>query len=158
MRILQILVLLIISTSFTMAQNKYPMRINMVSVLVEDPVKAFSYYTEVLGFEEVMYMPEHFIAIVRSPHDDQGTTILLEPTEPAGIEIAKKYKRELYNLGIPVIVFSSDNIIKTVEELKNKGVRFTKDPVKTDYGFEAVFDDNNGNYIQLVELNQDSLQ
>jgi len=24
---------------------------------------------------------------------------------------------------------------------------------KTDYGYEAIFDDSNGNYIQLLQLN-----
>lgn len=136
-----------------MGQNKYPMKISMVSVFVEDPVKAFIHYTEVLGFEEVMYSPDNYIAIVKSPMDTNGTSILLEPTEPGGIEIAKKYKKELYSMGIPVITFSSDNILKTVDELKSKGVHFKTDPVKTAYGYEAVFDDSNGNYIQLIQLN-----
>lgn len=135
-----------------MGQNKHPMKIAMVSVFVEDPVKAFKYYTEVLGFEEVMYSPENYIAIVKSPLDSSGTTLLLEPTEPDGIEIAKEYKKKLYALGIPVITFSASNILKTVEELKQKGVKFTKEPAKTDYGYEAIFDDSNGNYIQLIQL------
>ena len=62
-----------------MGQNKHPMKIAMVSVFVEDPVKAFQYYTEILGFEE-----------------------------------------ELYSLGLPVISFSSDDILETVNELKKK--------------------------------------
>ena len=129
------------------------MKIAMVSVFVEDPVKAFNFYTEVLGFEEVMYSPENYIAIVKSPLDSDGVTLLLEPTEPGGLEIAKKYKKELYKLGIPVISFSSADIHKTVDELKEKGVIFKKEPAKTDYGFEAVFDDSNGNFIQLYQLN-----
>ena len=137
---------------YTMGQNKYPMKIAMVSVFVEDPIKAFKYYTEVLGFEEVMYSPEHYLAIVKSPLDSNGTSLLLEPTEPGGIEIAKEYKKQLYSMGIPVISFSSDDIFKTAEELKEKGVIFKKDPVKTDYGYEAIFDDSNGNYIQLYQL------
>lgn len=136
-----------------MGQNKYPMKIAMVSVFVEDPVKAFTYYTEVLGFEEVMYSPENYLAIVKSTLDTKGTILLLEPTEPGGIEIAKEYKKKLYELGIPVISFSSDNIQKTTDELKSKGVRFKKDPVKTGYGYEAVFDDSNGNFIQLLQFN-----
>lgn len=40
-----------------MGQNKHPMRISMVSVFVTDPVKAFKHYTEVLGFDEVMFVP-----------------------------------------------------------------------------------------------------
>jgi catechol 2,3-dioxygenase-like lactoylglutathione lyase family enzyme len=149
---LTLLTIILISLN-TMGQNKHPMKIAMVSVFVEDPVKAFKYYTEVLGFEEVMYSPENYIAIVKSPLDSNGVTLLLEPTEPGGIEIAKEYKQKLYALGIPVISFSSNNIQETVTELKEKGVIFKKDPVKTDYGYEAIFDDANGNYIQLFQLN-----
>ena len=136
-----------------MGQNNHPMKIEMVSVFVADPVKAFKFYTEILGFQEVMYSPENYIAIVKSPMDTNGTSILLEPTEPGGIEIAKKYKSELYSMGIPVITFSAADIKKTADELKSKGVIFKKDPAKTDYGYEAVFDDDNGNYIQLIQLN-----
>ena len=145
-------VTLVLISFMAMGQNEHPMRISMVSVLVEDPVKAFEYYTEVLGFEEFMYSPENYIAIVKSPLDRNGVSILLEPTEPGGIEIAKEYKHKLYSMGIPVITFSSDDILRTAEELKKKGVKFSKDPVKTDYGYEAVFDDANGNYIQLIQL------
>ena len=99
-----------------------------------------------------MYSPEHYLAIVKSPLEGTGTTILLEPTEPGGIEIAKKFKKELYSMGIPVISFSAEDIQKTADELKAKGVLFKKDPTKTDYGYEAIFDDNNGNYIQLLQI------
>lgn len=136
-----------------MAQNKHPMKIAMVSVFVKDPSKAFQYYTEVLGFEEVMYAPESYIAIVKSPLDPDGVNLLLEPTEPGGIEVAKTYKNTLYEMGVPVISFSADDIYKTVGELKDKGVVFKKDPVKTSYGIEAIFDDDNGNFIQLLQLN-----
>ena len=135
-----------------MGQNNHPMKIAMVSVFVADPVKAFKHYTEVLGFEEVMYSPENYIAIVKSPLEGNGTYLLLEPTEPGGLQIAKDYKRELYSLGIPVISFSSIDIHKTVDELKEKGVTFKKDPEKTDFGYEAIFDDSNVNYIQLIQL------
>ena len=135
-----------------MGQNKHPMKIAMVSVFVEDPAKAFKYYTEVLGFEEFMFSPENYIAIVKSPLDSNGTYLLLEPTEPGGLEIAKKYKSELYAMEMPVISFSSEDIQKTADELKQKGVKFNKDPVKTDFGWEAVFDDSNGNFIQLIQL------
>ena len=152
MKIFLTLVSLILISFNTMGQNEHPMRISMVSVFVEDPVKAFKYYTVVLGFEEVMYSPENYIAIVKSPLDRDGTILLLEPTEPGGIEIAKEYKKQLYSMGIPVISFGADDILKTVDELKKKGVVFKKDPVKTDYGYEAIFDDANGNYIQLIQL------
>jgi len=149
--LLTIFTIILISFS-AMGQNKHPMKIAMVSVMVADPVKAFKHYTEVLGFVEVMYSPENLIAIVKSPLEESGTYILLEPTEPGGIQIAKDFKKTIYDMGMPVISFSSDDIHKTAEELKEKGVVFTKDPVKTDWGYEAVFDDANGNYIQLIQL------
>lgn len=136
-----------------MKKNTHPMKVAMVSVLVADPIKAFKYYTEVLGFEEYMYMPENLLAIVKSPLNPNGVTILLEPTEPGGIEIAKRFKSEIYEMGMPVISFSAPNIESTVNELKEKGVHFKKDLTKTDYGYDAVFDDDNGNYIQLLQLN-----
>ena len=152
MRSLFVILSVIFMAMNTTSQNKHPMKVAMVSIFVADPVKAFEYYTEVLGFEEVMFSPESYIAIVKSPLTAEGPMILLEPTEPGGIEIARKYKKELYSMGIPVITFSSDDIYKTVDELKGKGVVFKKDPVKTDYGIEAVFDDSNGNFIQLLQL------
>ena len=136
-----------------MEQNKHPMKIAMVSVFVEDPAKAFKYYTEVLGFEEVMYSPEDYLAIVKSTLDPNGTNLLLEPILPGGIEIAKTYKETLYGMEMPVITFSVTDIQKTFDELKTKGVIFKKNPVKTGYGFEAVFDDANGNFIQLIQMN-----
>lgn len=135
-----------------MGQTKNSMKIAMVSVFVEDPVKAFKFYTEVLGFEEVMYSPENYLAIVKSPLDSLGVSLLLEPTEPGGLEIAKTYKKEIYALGLPVIIFSTAAIHETVDELKQKGVIFKKEVTKTDYGYEAVFDDSNGNYIQLIQM------
>lgn len=98
-----ILSIIILISLTAMGQNKHPMKIAMVSVFVEDPVKAFKYYTEVLGFEEMMYSPENYLAIVKSPLDSNGVSLLLEPIEPGGLEIAKKYKYTLYKIGVPVI-------------------------------------------------------
>lgn len=134
------------------AQLRHPMKVAMVSVLVDDPIKAFHYYTEVLGFQKVQFEPEKYIAVVRSPLDTNGVTILLEPGTLSGIEAVINFKKTLYEMGLPVITFSTSDIRETVKELKQKGVVFKKEPVKTDYGYEAVFDDNNGNYIQLIQI------
>ena len=106
-----------------MGKNTYPMRIAMVGVFVEDPVKAFSYYTEVLGFEEVMYVPEHYIAIVKSPLDNTGTYLLLEPTGPGGVEIART---ETLSWGkIPLHTLRAD-------------IDFAQDEANTTYGVIGI--------------------
>jgi len=122
------------------------MKIAMTSVHVDDPIKAFKFYTEVLGFNERLYMPEHFLAIVTSPEDPNGTGLLLEPSDNP---IARAYKEGLYNSDIPCIVFGVDDAQKEYERLTARGVVFKQAPTKTDFGTQAVFDDTQGNLIQI---------
>jgi catechol 2,3-dioxygenase-like lactoylglutathione lyase family enzyme len=43
------------------------MRVKMCGLHVTDPAQAFGFYTDVLGFEELMAVPEAGLYIVRSP-------------------------------------------------------------------------------------------
>jgi len=126
--------------------ERMTMRIGMVSIYVDSPVKAFQFYTEILGFIKVMYEPEANLAIVASPQDSEGTGLLLEPNEKP---LAKNYQQELYHAGVPVIVFFTENIHEEFQRLKNRGVKFKKEPTETQWGIEALFDDTCGNWIQL---------
>lgn len=48
------------------------MKIGMTNAYVNSPVEAFKFYTETLGFVEIMYKPEVNLAIVASPQDIIG--------------------------------------------------------------------------------------
>jgi hypothetical protein len=48
-------------------------------------------------------------------------------------------------------VFECNDIYATYEELKSKGVEFTKAPKKEFYGVEALFKDDSGNWFSLGE-------
>jgi catechol 2,3-dioxygenase-like lactoylglutathione lyase family enzyme len=124
------------------------MKIALVSVLVKDPIEAFKFYTEILGFVEKMYMPEAHLAIVAAPEDPDGTQILLEPNEHP---IAKPFQEGIYKEGLPVIIFEVDDIQKEYSRLTSLGVKFSKEPTKEDWGIEAIFDDTCGNYIQIYQ-------
>jgi len=52
-------------------------------------------------------------------------------------------------------VFECDDMLATYEELKAKGVKFTKEPTKEFYGFNAVFEDDSGNWFSLSEAKKD---
>jgi hypothetical protein len=52
-----------------------------------------------------------------------------------------------------VAVFTCANIFATYEEMKAKGVEFTKVPTKEFYGTEATFKDDSGNWFSLAQLN-----
>jgi catechol 2,3-dioxygenase-like lactoylglutathione lyase family enzyme len=46
-------------------------------------------------------------------------------------------------------VFECDDLRATYEELKAKGVEFTKPPTEEFYGYEALFKDDSGNWFSL---------
>jgi len=122
------------------------MKISLVSLPVNDPITAFKFYTEILGFKEKLYMPEAYLAIVVSPEDPEGTALLLEPTGNLG---TKEYYEGIYKAGLPVIIFGVDDVQKEYDRLKEKGVVFKQEPTKTEWGTQAIFDDTCGNYVQI---------
>lgn len=124
------------------------MKIALTSVPVNDPLAAFKFYTEVLGFVERLYVPEAYLAIVASPEDPGGTGLLLEPNNNP---ISKPYQEAVYTMGLPIIVFGVADIQQEYERLKGLGVAFSKEPTQTEAGIEAIFDDTCGNYIQLFQ-------
>lgn len=124
------------------------MKIGMTSVFVNDPVKAFEFYTEILGFTKKLFVPKQWLSIVVSAEDPEGTSLMLEPNHNA---IAKRYQTALYKAGIPSIVFTTADITKEYERLAALGVHFRTEPTKTKFGTEALFEDGFGNIIQLYQ-------
>ena len=94
-------------------------------------------------------MPEMQLAIVVSPEDPNGTALLLEPR---GNLNSNEYFEGIYNAGLPVIVFGVDDIQKEYNRLKTLGVAFRKEPTKTEWGTETLFEDTCGNLIQLHQV------
>lgn len=125
------------------------MKIALTNVFVDDPIKAFEFYTQVLGFTERLYMPEAQLAIVASPEEPDGTGLLLEPNDNP---IASTYQQALYSQGLPAIVLGVDNVQKEYDRLKGLGVVFSQEPTVTDWGTQAVLDDGCGNFIQLHQV------
>ncbi|MEQ8811291.1 MAG: VOC family protein, partial [Imperialibacter sp.] len=122
------------------------MKIALTSIFVNDPIAAFKFYTEVLGFVEKMYMPEMQLAIVAGPDEPDGTSLLLEPNQNLG---ADTFQKAVYEAGLPTIVFGTKDINADYQRLREKGVVFNSETKKNDLGTQAVFEDNFGNFIQL---------
>ena len=125
------------------------MKIGLTSVFVNDPIEAFKFYTEILGFIERIYMPEHYLAIVASPEAPDGTGLLLEPNNNP---IAKTYQTALYEAGLPPIVFAVDDIRREYERLTALGVVFRGEIDVSEWGMTAIFEDTCGNLIQLQQV------
>ncbi|GAA4746198.1 VOC family protein [Modestobacter marinus] len=127
------------------------MRVNVMSVLVDDQAKALRFYTEVLGFQPKREIPlgEHSWLTVVSPEDPDGVELSLEPDEhPA----ARPFKQALVADGIPFTSFAVADVAAEHERLTALGVRFTQPPADMGVVTTAVFDDTCGNLIQIAAM------
>ena len=52
-------------------------------------------------------------------------------------------------------VFQCDDLRATYEEMKAKGVEFTKPPTEEFYGYEALFKDDSGNWFSLGQKKEE---
>ncbi|MDQ3405995.1 MAG: VOC family protein [Actinomycetota bacterium] len=125
------------------------MRINIASVHVDDQEKALRFYTEILGFEKKNDVPlgeDRWLTVV-SPHEPEGTELLLEPD---GHPAVRPYKEALVADGIPFTSFAVADVPAEFERLSKLGVRFTQEPLRMGPVTTAVLDDTCGNLIQIA--------
>jgi catechol 2,3-dioxygenase-like lactoylglutathione lyase family enzyme len=131
-------------------------KMSHVSIYVLDQDSAYDFYVNKLGFrvhtDAPMGPDSRWLTV--TPPDQPGMEIILMAVKPGmGFteETAKKM-RELVSAGtFGFGVFETVNIQATYEELKAKGVEFTKPPTKEFYGTEALFKDDSGNWFSLGE-------
>jgi catechol 2,3-dioxygenase-like lactoylglutathione lyase family enzyme len=119
----------------------------MCSIHVTDPAAAHTFYTETLGFETLMAMPEHNLYIIKDPGaDDSSVGLLLEPSDnPIGAD----YMNAVHDAGMPAIVFGVPDVRAEYERLVAAGVEFKGEPAENPYGVSALFEDGCGNLVQL---------
>ena len=127
------------------------MKISVTGVMVDDQVKALSFYEDILGFVKKQDIPigEHRWLTVVSKEDKNGTELLLEPM---GFEPAKVYQKAVYEAGMPYTMFEVDNLEEEYERLVALEVTFTQEPTIMGDVMIAILDDTCGNNIQLVQL------
>jgi predicted enzyme related to lactoylglutathione lyase len=115
------------------------------SVLVTDQDKALDFYTNVLGLEKRVENPTpdgpRFLTVGVNGDDFQ---LVLWPGTPGQAQPA---------MGRPPasITIETDDIRKTVEELKSRGVEFASDVLEFPWGYVAQFQDPDGNRLQIRE-------
>ncbi len=127
------------------------MRIKLNSVLVSDQEEALRFYTEVLGFvkKEDIPMGEFRWLTVISPEGPEELELALEPNAFPG---AEAYQKALFEAGIPLTAFASDDIQGEYELLKGRGVVFRSEPMEMGPATVAVFEDTCGNLLQIYQV------
>ena len=126
------------------------MRIKLTSVTVNDQAKALAFYTEVLGFVLKRDDPagEYRAITVEARDNPGGVEMMLEPNaHPA----SKAFQETLHKEGIPAAIFFVDDLDQEYKRLTGLGVQFLQEPVRSEWGYQAVLDDTCGNYLVLHE-------
>ena len=127
------------------------MKIRLNSVLVPDQEGALRFYTEVLGFVKEHDIPagDYRWLTVVSPEEPQGAALVLEPNaNPA----AQAYQRALFEAGIPLTAFETDDVEGEYRRLDDLGVVFQTPPTDAGEARIAVFEDTCGNLIQMYQV------
>jgi catechol 2,3-dioxygenase-like lactoylglutathione lyase family enzyme len=130
--------------------------ITISHVWVLDQDEALDFYVGKLGLEvtsdqNLGFMRWLTVGVPGQP----GRDILLEiPGPPSMDEATADQIRGEITRGASgfAVGFSTDDMQKTYETLLAKGVEFTQEPVKRDYGIDCGLRDPFGNHIRLVQF------
>jgi catechol 2,3-dioxygenase-like lactoylglutathione lyase family enzyme len=130
--------------------------ITISHVWVLDQDEALDFYVGKLGLEvtsdqNLGFMRWLTVGVPGQP----GRDILLEiPGPPSMDEATADQIRSEITRGASgfAVGFSTDDMQKTYETLLAKGVEFTQEPVKRDYGIDCGLRDPFGNHIRLVQF------
>ena len=130
-----------------------------VNVWVQDQDEALAFYTEKLGFElrQDVTVPElgNFRWLtVGLPGQDVALALMDIPGPPVFDADTQAKLKELVAKGAAGgLFFSSDDVHKSYEELKRRGVEFQGKPEEQPYGIDVGFRDPSGNQIRMAQLN-----
>jgi catechol 2,3-dioxygenase-like lactoylglutathione lyase family enzyme len=118
-------------------------KILYVFVFVKDQDKALDFYTNMLGFEKLVDSPNangpRFVAVGLKGQD---LALVLWPGTPGQAQpIAGRIPAQY--------TIQTGDCRKALETLKSRGVRFDTEVLEFPWGYVAVFQDLDGNRLQL---------
>lgn len=131
-------------------------KISHSCIFVLDQESAYDFYVNKLGFD----------VVTDASFGNKGRWLTVAPKGQKEFEIvlmaakqgmmfdedSAKLMRDLITSGkMGGASYECDDIYATYEEMKAKGVNFTKEPTKEFYGVAAVFTDDSGNWASLTE-------
>lgn len=131
------------------------MKLQTISIFVDDQQQALDFYTSRLGFQVTADVPmgEHRWLTVRHGDSTEATEISLEPKAHP---VAATFTDALLEDGIPFCVLSVDDLQREYDRLVGEGVTFTQPPTDVGPVIIAVFADGCGNLLQLAQLKEDA--
>src|SRR4051794_12344382 len=114
-----------------------------VTVFVKNQDRALDFYTNVLGFQKRADVPKpdgpRFVAVGL---EGQDLSLVLWPGTPGQGQPYQGRSTAAYTI-------ETKDCRKTFETLKSRGVKFDTDVIEFPWGYVAVFQDPDGNHLQL---------
>jgi catechol 2,3-dioxygenase-like lactoylglutathione lyase family enzyme len=129
-------------------------KLNHVSIFVLDQDSAYDFYVNKLGFkvhtDASMGSGKRWLTVTPPEQPELEITLMLVDDGMMFNKDSAEKMRELVRSGtFGFGVFECEDLRATYEELKAKGVEFTKPPTEEFYGYEALFKDDSGNWFSL---------
>jgi catechol 2,3-dioxygenase-like lactoylglutathione lyase family enzyme len=135
-------------------------RVSHVNVWVHDQDEALAFFTEKLGFElrEDVTLEQfgNYRWLTVGPAQEPGLDFILSLPGPPAID--EKTAEQLTALvargavsGGGSVIFASDDVHATYEDLRARGVEFTQEPMERSYGIDAAFRDPSGNAYRIMQ-------
>ena len=126
------------------------MKLQTVSIFVDDQQRALDFYTSRLGFTVTADIPmgEFRWLTVIDPEQPEGTQLSLEPkSHPA----TTPFTDALIADGIPFCTLGVDDVHAEYDRLVALGETFTQPPIAMGPVIVAVLDDTCGNLLQIAQ-------
>jgi len=135
-------------------------KMNHVSIFVLDQTSAHDFYVNKLGFKvntDAELGPGKRWLTVNPPDqpDLEITLMMIDDGMMFDKESAQKMRDLVKSGTFGFGVFQCDDLRATYEEMKAKGVEFTKPPTEEFYGYEALFKDDSGNWFSLGQKKEE---
>ena len=130
-------------------------RLSHVSLYVLDQDRALEFYTQKLGMEvNTDQTMGDFRWLTVSPKGQPDLEIVLMKVQASPMmdaataeTVTDLVKKGAFGSG----VLETDDIQRTYEELRAKGVEFASEPQERPYGIEALLKDDSGNWFSVVQ-------
>lgn len=128
--------------------------VSLVTVWVADQDDAKAFYIDKLGFREAVDITMgdgyRWCTVVHPDHPELEITLSL-PGPPLDDDSADSVRTMMAKGALHGVGLATDDCRKTFEELSARGVEFLQEPADRPYGVEAMFRDNSGNFLVMVE-------
>jgi catechol 2,3-dioxygenase-like lactoylglutathione lyase family enzyme len=129
-----------------------------VQVWVDDQDEALAFYTEKLGLElrEDVTVPEmgnfRWLSVGVPGQPDVALVLLAVSGPPVFDDETREQIRSLLAKGASGgLFFATDDLQRSYEELKSRGVEFQQEPTEQPYGIDAGFRDPSGNSMRMAQ-------